>query len=315
MTKFFVVGDVTVDQMYFVNDLPDAGGEVTASRAVLEPGGAGGTIATALARLGNEVTLAARVGAGPFADLALKHVRAASVNIDHVQTDPSLQTSSVTLLITPDTQRTMISGGGASRNLDATFFQADAVTACDALVVSAYSLIGGPQREYAVRALETARKARLTTFIDMGSGAADALRERLLALVGNVDYLLMNRRELFALTGETSISAAVSGLAARGIKRVLVKLGEMGSMVITPELTELVEALEIDGVLESTGAGDYYTAAFAHGVMQGYDLHYAARLGNVAGALNVTAIGAQSCTITAATLYRYAKDMLTSGTA
>ena len=59
-------------------------------------------------------------------------------------------------------------------------------------------------------------------------------------------------------------------------------------------------------MLESTGAGDYYTAAFAHGVMQGYDLHYAARLGNIAGALNVTAIGAQSCVIDAPTLYRYA---------
>jgi ribokinase len=312
MTKFFVVGDVTVDQMYFVNDLPEAGGEVTARRAVLEPGGAGGTIATALARLGNEVSLAARVGAGPFADLALKHVKAAGVDTRFVQTDTTLQTSSVTLLITPDTQRTMIAGGGASRNLDATFFQPEALTNCDALVVSAYSLVGGPQREYAVRALEVARKGRLTTFIDMGSGAADALRERLLALVSNVDYLLMNRRELFALTGETSISAAVTGLAERGIKRVLVKLGEMGSMVITPELTELVEALEVDGVLESTGAGDYYTAAFAHGVMKGYDLHYAARLGNVAGALNVTAVGAQSCVLDEATLTRHAQQMLSS---
>ena len=202
MTKFFVVGDVTVDQMYFVNDLPDNGGEVAASRAVLEPGGAGGTLATALARLGNEVVLAARVGKGPFAELALKHVTEAGVDTRLVQTDPHLQTSSVTLLITPDTQRTMISGGGASRNLDATEFRAEKIAACDALVVSAYSLVGGPQREYAVRALETARRARLTTFIDMGSGAADALRERLLALVSNVDYLLMNRRELFALTGE-----------------------------------------------------------------------------------------------------------------
>ena len=116
MTKFFVVGDVTVDQMYFVNDLPDAGGEVTASRAVLEPGGAGGTLAVALARLGNDVLLAARVGSGPFAELALKHVKRAGVDTRLVQTDPVLQTSSVTLLITPDTQRTMISGGGATRS-------------------------------------------------------------------------------------------------------------------------------------------------------------------------------------------------------
>ena len=75
---------------------------------------------------------------------------------------------------------------------------------------------------------------------------------------------------------------------------------------------ELVEAFDIDGVLESTGAGDYYTAAFAHGVMQGFDLHYAARLGNVAGALNVTAIGAQSCVIDALTLYRQAGEAVPS---
>jgi ribokinase len=310
MTKFFVVGDVTVDQMYFVNALPEPGGEVTASRAVLEPGGAGGTIAAALARLGNDVVLAACVGEGPFAELALKHVRRAGVDLSLIQTDPTHQTSSVTLLITPDTQRTMIAGGGASRHLDASKLRHEHVASCDALVVSAYSLVGGMQREYAVRALEIAKRERLTTFIDMGSGAANALRERLLATIQDVDYLLMNRRELFALTGESSISAAVAGLAQRGIQRVLVKLGEMGSMVITPELTELVEALEIDGVVESTGAGDYYTAAFAHGVMEGYDLHYAARLGNVAGALNVTAVGAQSYEIDTLTLYRYAEQML-----
>ena len=50
MAKFLVVGDATVDQMYFVDALPDVGGEMTASRAMMEPGGAGGTMATALAR-------------------------------------------------------------------------------------------------------------------------------------------------------------------------------------------------------------------------------------------------------------------------
>jgi 16S rRNA (adenine1518-N6/adenine1519-N6)-dimethyltransferase len=43
-----------------------AGGEVSATRAVMEPGGAGGTIATALARLGHDVAIATRVGNGPF---------------------------------------------------------------------------------------------------------------------------------------------------------------------------------------------------------------------------------------------------------
>lgn len=302
MTKFFVVGDVTVDQMYFVDNLPESGEEVAARRSVMEPGGAGGTISTALARLGNDVLLAARVGKGPFGELALQHVKEAGVDISLVQIDPTLQTSSITLLITPNARRTMISGSGSSRHLDATFLREKHIAACDALIINAYSLLGGPQREYAIRALGYAQKNRLTTFIDMGSGAAIALGKRLLSVIQDVDYLLMNRRELLALTGENSISEAVSGLAEQGFKRVLVKLGEMGSMIITPEISELVEAHEVDGVLESTGAGDYFTAAFAHGVMQGYDLHYAAKLGNIAGALNVTTIGAQSFILSEAQL-------------
>src|SRR5690606_84225 len=132
MCDFFVVGDVTVDQMYFVSELPEPGGEITALRAGMEPGGAGGTMATALARLGNRVKIATRVGAGPFADLALRNVRAAGVDTSLVQVDDHLQTSSVTLLITPDTQRTMITAVGASRYLDSAALRAEDVSGCDA---------------------------------------------------------------------------------------------------------------------------------------------------------------------------------------
>lgn len=310
MSKFFVVGDMTVDLMYFVNELPQAGGEVTVTRAVLEPGGAGGTMATVLAQLGHQVKIATCIGGGPFSELALRNVLASGVDISMVQRDPSLPTGNVIIFITPDAQRTMISSPGASRNLDAAELDPKSVSSCDALILSAYSLIGGRQREYAVRALDIARDAGLTTFVDMGSGAVSALRDRLISLVQDVDYLLMNQDELFTLTGESSISDAVAGLAEHGIERLIVKVGEMGSIVITPELTELIEGMTVDEVVNSAGAGDYYTAAFAHGIMEGYDLHYAARLGNVAGALNVTKIGAQSVKLDAELLERLAQSMM-----
>ena len=310
MSKFFVVGDVTVDQMIFVDELPEAGTDTAAKRALIGPGGAGGTIATVLARLGNDVTIATRVGEGAFADVAFEHVRAANVNTNLVQFDKQNPTSTVTLLIPPDTQRTMVSYSGASRKMDAGKLKESDVSSCDALVMSAYSLVGGLQREYAVKALDIAKRAKLTTFIDMGSGAVDALRDRLISLVRDVDYLLMNQHELFTLTGESSISEAVEGLADQGIERVIVKVGEMGSIVVTPELTELVDAWQVDGIVDTTGAGDYFAAAFAHGIMQGYDLYYAAKLGNIAGAMNAMHVGAQTCIFTAADLEQHANDLL-----
>lgn len=297
MAQFLVIGDATVDQMYFIDALPEVGGEASATHAVMEPGGAGGTIATALARLDHDVAIATRVGTGPFSALALKNLRSTGVDMTLVQSDPYLQTSSVTILITPDGQRTMIGAAGASRDLDARALRPEHVDRRDALVMSAYSLISGPQRNYSLRALQIAKDAGVRVFVDMGTGAVNALQEGLLPLLEGVEVVLMNERELFTLTGESSISDAVSGLRARGIDQVVVKVGEMGSIVVTPERSELVEAFAIDGVLDTTGAGDVYTAAFVAAVVEGHDLLQAAWLANVAGALTTREIGAQRIVI------------------
>ncbi|MFA5551129.1 MAG: carbohydrate kinase family protein [Trueperaceae bacterium] len=309
MAHFLVVGDAAVDQMYFVSEFPEQGGEVPSSRALMEPGGAGGTVATVLARLGNPTRIATRVGTGPFSQLALRNLLAAGVDTRLVQHDPELQTASVTLIITPDAQRTMISASGSSRHLDAGELNEADVSTCDALVMSAYALVGGKQKEYALQALAYARKHRLTSFVDLGTGAVNALGDRLMPLVKDVDYLLMNEHELYLVTGRPTISEAVADLRSMGVEQLIVKVGEMGSIVITPELNELVEAHEIDGVIDSTGAGDYYTAAFAHAVMAGHDLIESARLANVAGALNTTRVGAQNMLLDDETLKRHAAQL------
>lgn len=315
MAHFFVVGDATVDQMYFVSEFPEHGGEVAALRAVMEPGGSGGTVATVLARLGNRTRIATRVGTGPFSELALRNLVAAGVDTRLIQKDSDLQTSSIMLIITPDAQRTMISAAGASRQLDSAELREEDVAECDALVMSAYSLVGGPQKEYALQALTYARKHKLTTFVDLGTGAVKALQGRLLSTLPGVDYWLMNERELYLLTGRASISEAVRDLRREGVEQLVVKVGAMGSIIINADMTELVEAHEVDGVVDSTGAGDYYTAAFAHAILDGHDMYEAARYGNVAGALNTTVVGAQRLALDEPTLRRLAAAVLTDASA
>jgi len=312
MPQFLVVGDATVDQMYFVSEFPEAGGEISATRSIMEPGGSGGTVATVLARLGNPTRIATRVGTGPLAELALRNMKAAGVDLRMVQVDQQHQTSSVTLLVTPDAQRTMISAAGASRHLDSAQLREADVADCDALVMSAYSLVGGRQKEYALRSLELARTLGLSTFIDLGTGAVAALGERLVDHVRSADYLLMNELELYNLTGEQTITGGVNYLRSRGIEKLVVKVGENGSILFTPEHNELVEAHDIDGVIDSTGAGDYYTGAFAHAVMNGFEPLTAARMANVAGALNTTKVGAQTVQLDADMLEEFGAELSTA---
>ncbi len=205
----------------------------------------------------------------------------------------------------------MLSSAGASRELDVSLLDRACVTGADALVMSAYSLVAGRQQEYALTALRLAEAARLTTFVDLGTGAVNALGSRLIDHVRGVDYLLMNEHELYEVTGLSTISAAVLHLRSLGIDNIVVKVGENGSILFTPELSELVEAHPVAGVIDSTGAGDYYTAAFAHAVMDGYDLLTAARMANVAGALNTTSVGAQSVDLDVELLEHVGADLAT----
>lgn len=308
--KFYVIGDVTVDHLYHLDRLPTPGREVTPRRSSMQPGGSGGTISVTLARLGHAVTLAARVGDDPFAEYALAEIKASGVSLGAIQKDPEHLTSTITVMQTPGGQRAMISDGAANRQLDPAKLKKRDVESADALIISAYSLTEGPQREYARGAIEIARTAKkpVPVFIDLGTGAVEKVGTGLVAEVRGADYLTLNQHELLALTGTRSLSAGLAKLAEAGVERVAVKVGKMGSVVWTPEETELVDAVPPEGtVVDSTGAGDTFTAAFAHAVLSGLPLAQAARVANAAGALAATAVGAQSKPILAGDLERVAQ--------
>lgn len=296
--RFFVLGDVSVDLIYFLDRIPEPGEEIPARRALMKPGGAGATLAAQLASLGHKVFLAGRVGADPFRQVALQVVESVGVDLRYLQEDPDHQTSSILILLIPGGERTMISAGGASRYLDAADFKAKALDQIDAVVMSSYALVSGPQREYAVKVLSTARKNGLPVFVDMGTGAVRAVGRELLEHVRGVPYLLMNQQELLDLTRTDSISDGIQALAQYDLQQVVIKVGALGSIVVTPSRQELIEPYALEEVVDTTGAGDAFTAAFAHAVMEGHDVFAAARQGNLAGSLAATAVGAQGRLVT-----------------
>lgn len=110
--RFFVLGDISVDLIYFLDRIPEPGEEVPARRALMKPGGAGATLAAHLASLEHKVYLAGRVGQDPFKHVALTVVEQVGVDLRHLQEDPENQTSSILILLTPGGERSMISAGG-----------------------------------------------------------------------------------------------------------------------------------------------------------------------------------------------------------
>jgi sugar/nucleoside kinase (ribokinase family) len=95
----------------------------------------------------------------------------------------------------------------------------------------------------------------------------------LLQLLAQVDVLMVNDSEARELSGDWNIHRAGRWILARGPKRVVVKQGEYGALLIEPKRTFYVPAFPLENVFDPTGAGD----AFAGGFMA-----YLARTGSVA---------------------------------
>jgi sugar/nucleoside kinase (ribokinase family) len=84
----------------------------------------------------------------------------------------------------------------------------------------------------------------------------------LLPLLAKVDILLVNDGEARELSGDWNIHRAGRWILAHGPKRVVIKQGEYGALLIEPGRTFYVPAYPLEEVFDPTGAGDAFAGGF-----------------------------------------------------
>ena len=118
-------------------------------------------------------------------------------------------------------------------------------------------------------------------------------------LLALCDYLKPNETELALLTGLPTATVeqgetAARRLLAQGVGTVLVSLGAKGALAITPQDALLVAPPQVKAV-DTTSAGDCFTAAFALRLVEGEtSLQAALEFANTAAALTASRPGAQA---------------------
>jgi sugar/nucleoside kinase (ribokinase family) len=84
----------------------------------------------------------------------------------------------------------------------------------------------------------------------------------LLDLLRRVDILMVNDGEARELSGDWNIHRAGRWILAHGPKRVVIKQGEFGALLIEPGRTFYVPAFPLEEVFDPTGAGDAFAGGF-----------------------------------------------------
>ncbi len=87
-------------------------------------------------------------------------------------------------------------------------------------------------------------------------------KPELMKLLERVDILLVNDGEARELSGDWNIHRAGKWIMAHGPKRVVVKQGEYGALLIEPGRTFYVPAYPLEEVFDPTGAGDAFAGGF-----------------------------------------------------
>lgn len=286
-----VVGSLNADFVLRVPRFPVPGETLTGHRFQVFPGGKGANQAFGAARLGGRVSMIGQVGNDAQGPWLVQSLASGGVNVEHVGTDPNVSTGVATITIDEQGQNQIIIVAGSN----GTFSTERLQLSRERILQAGLVLL---QLEVPLATVHSA--ARLAHqgggLVILDPAPAQPLSDDLLALV---DYITPNETELSMVTGmppgpltEQSARPLARRLLSRGAKRVIVKLGAQGALLVTPSQEHFWPAIPVKAV-DSTAAGDAFNAAFAVALARGESEVDAGSYATAAAACSVCKAGAQ----------------------
>ncbi|WP_156722116.1 ribokinase [Streptomyces apocyni] len=284
-----VVGSANADLVIGVERRPAPGETVLGSDLSVHPGGKGANQAVAAARLGARTALLARVGDDDHGRLLIEAQRAAGVDTVGVLVGGA-PTGVALITVDPSGDNSIVVSPGANARLSPQDIRAATSLFGLARVVSV-------QLEVPLSTVaEVVRVLPADTRLVLNPSPPAPLPAEVLA---SCDPLVVNEHEArFMLRGTDTAGSApedwARSLLALGPRSVVVTRGAAGALVAESGADAYVSvpSPRVDAV-DTTGAGDAFTAALAWRLGLGEDLPVAAAFAVRVGASAVTKKGAQ----------------------
>ncbi|MHA1148121.1 MAG: carbohydrate kinase family protein [Promethearchaeota archaeon] len=318
MGKIFNViclGAALVDMVAKVERHPLEDDEVFVSDLNLLSGGAAANTAYACAKIGLKSAFIGKIGENDtFGSKIIKDFKEIDVSTKFMKYSKTHRTGSAYVALNPDGDRRIYAHSGAANYLSKEDISKQELKTTDVIFLSSLKNL-----EPFIEAAKIGKKEHIPVILNPGMLIIDQGFENIKDLLKNIDIFILSKREYSTLLernredlNKEDIQTTAKKLLDLGIKLVITTLGEQGAVFINSETSDLIAPLSIDSIVDTTGAGDAFSAGFIYGFIQKqtYDeenLRNSIRIGNFVAGKCIQQLGARNGIPTAGELQSFLK--------
>lgn len=283
-----VVGSINTDLILNMKKVPQLGENVVGTDYSYANGGKGANQATALAVLGAKVRMIGKIADDENGKALLENLKSKSIDVSGIDTDGS-QTGLAVIILDGEGRNRIVVYEGANAEIDSKRAVRSLIDFKPDLLLVQFET----NEEVVINCVNEAINNNITTVIDCGPAKAFSLEK-----MQGAHIISPNESETKALTGiypdnDDNILKASKILKERSKAQfVVLKLGERGCSLWDGENLKTIPPYKTN-VVDTTAAGDCFTAAMALEYIRSGDILKACDMGNRAGAIAVSRMGAE----------------------
>ena len=254
---------------------------------------AGGSVANSivgLSQLGNKVAFIGKVNQDELGEKYEESLKKENVEYFYNKKKEEIPTGTCLILITPDSERTMVTFLGIAGKVNDQDINEEAIKQSEIIFLEGYLWDEGEPKSAFNKAMSLANKTAMSLSYQF---CVDRHKKSFLDLVKNkLDIIFANEQEALSLINTKNFDEVISFGKNLG-KIIVVTRGEKGSIAIhNNEVVECDSAKNLK-ILDLTGAGDLFAAGFLHGHINNLSIKESLEKGTEMSSKIIQKIGAR----------------------
>ena len=284
-------GDINVDNILAVNEIPDPGRDTYANHIEMHLGGAACNSGVILQGLGHPASLFGVVGDDLWADFVFSELSSYGVNFTNVIKKSTGKTGVIFIAVTPNGERTMFSYRGINSNIEPDDIPPRILDGVQLIQFSGYAFIESPQKETAWKLLKMAKDQDIPICMDTGLDPVILKPDLIQEVLPFLTLLITARKEALILAGCREYGSQVDFFLSHGLQQVGIKMGEKGALLGHSGGFEQMPAFPVK-VVDTTSAGDAFSTGMIYGYMHNFSHKECLVLANALGGMATMVYGA-----------------------